>query len=187
MSICADERIVLRRLYSTPKRFYHDFNHAQRVCLDSHRICERLGRDMVALRRASLWHDAIYIVGSNDNEEKSAQALLDFDPKFTRAAELIRLTTINDHLSDDIKFEIDPEAAILLDADLMSLSWDYSCFIDAQKKIGEEAGVGHNIASGHLVFLEKFLSKKRIYRCPGSDTQEIAARENIKQLIEEFQ
>ncbi len=66
--------------------------------------------------KAALWHDAVYVFGASNNEELSATALLDFDASHSEAADLIRLTTIDEHLSDRINFESNPKASILLDA-----------------------------------------------------------------------
>ena len=185
----SDEReiILLRELYATPTRHYHTFGHAMYVACATDELCESNGIEPENVLKAALWHDAVYVFGASNNEELSATALLDFDASHSEAADLIRLTTIDEHLSDRINFESNPKASILLDADLVSLSFEYPDFIVHQKRIGLEAGVGYNIVKGHVDFLQNFLNKERIFRCPNQERRETRARNNIEQLIKEFE
>ena len=96
-------------------------------------LCESNGIEPENVLKAALWHDAVYVFGASNNEELSATALLDFDASHSEAADLIRLTTIDEHLSDRINFESNPKASILLDADIVSLSFEYPDFIVQQK------------------------------------------------------
>lgn len=180
------EIMLLRELYATPTRYYHTFGHAISVTLATDGLCKSNGIEPENVLKAALWHDAVYVFGASNNEELSATALLDFDASQSEAADLIRLTTIDEHLSDRINFESNPKASILLDADLVSLSFKYPDFIVHQKRIGMEAGVGFDIVKGHVDFLQNFLNKERIFRCPNQERRETQARMNIEQLIEEY-
>ena len=180
------ENTILRKLYATPTRYYHTARHAMYVANAVNVFCKSNGIEPESVLKAAYWHDAVYVFGESNNEELSALALLDFDATQTEAADLIRLTTIDEHLSDRINFESNPKASILLDADLVSLSFPYPDFIVHQKRIGLEAGVGYNIVKGHVDFLQKFLDKERIFRCPNQEQREKRARMNIEQLIKEY-
>lgn len=184
----ADEReiMLLRELYATPTRYYHTFGHAISVTRATDELCKSNGIEPENVLKAALWHDAIYVFGTSNNEELSATKLLDFDASHSEAADLIRLTTIDEHLSDRINFESNPKASILLDADLVSLSFEYPDFVVHQKRIGMESGVGFNIVNGHVDFLQNFLIKGRIFRCPNQERRETRARMNIARLIEEY-
>ena len=180
------EIMLLRELYATPTRYYHTFGHAISVTRATDELCKFNGIEPENVSRAALWHDAVYVFGASNNEELSATALLNFDASQSEAADLIRLTTIDEHLSDRINFESNPKASILLDADLVSLSFAYPDFIVQQKRIGMESGVGLNIVKGHVDFLQNFLNKERIFRCPNQERRETRARMNIEHLIEEY-
>lgn len=177
---------LLRELYATPTRYYHTFGHAISVARATDELCKTNGIEPENVLKAALWHDAVYVFGASNNEELSATALLNFDASHSEAADLIRLTTIDEHLSDRINFESNPKASILLDADLVSLSFAYPDFIVQQKRIGMESGVGLNIVKGHVDFLQNFLNKERIFRCPSQERRETRARMNIVRLIEEY-
>lgn len=181
------ENMVLRKLYATPTRYYHTASHAMSVSNAVNILCKSNGIEPESVLKAAYWHDAVYVFGATNNEELSALALLDFDASQSEAADLIRLTTIDEHLSDRINFESNPKASILLDADLVSLAYPYPDFIVQQKRIGLEAGVGYTIVKGHADFLQKFLDKEHIFRCPNQEHREKRARMNIEQLIKEYQ
>lgn len=181
------EIMLLQDLYANPMRYYHIFGHAISVARASDELCKSNILWPENVLKAALWHDAVYVFGASNNEELSAQALLNFDASQTEAADLIRLTTIDEHLSDRITFVSNPKASILLDADLVSLSFEYPDFIVQQKLIGMESGVGFNIVKGHVDFLHNFLNKERIFRCPNQERRETRARMNIEQLIKEFE
>lgn len=183
---CWREIMLLQELYATPTRYYHTFGHAMSVARATDELCESIGIEPENVLKAALWHDAVYVFGSSNNEELSATALLNFDASQSEAADLIRLTTIDEHLSDRITFVSNPKASILLDADLVSLSFEYPDFIVQQKLIGMESGVGFNIVKGHVDFLHNFLNKERIFRCPNQERRETRARMNIKLLIKEY-
>ena len=107
------ENTILRKLYATPTRYYHTARHAMYVANAVNVFCKSNGIEPESVLKAAYWHDAVYVFGESNNEELSALALLDFDATQTEAADLIRLTTIDEHLSDRINFESNPKASIL--------------------------------------------------------------------------
>lgn len=173
------------------KRFYHNYEHASYVA----RLCDAMsidllesGKDQNTLYLAAIWHDAVYVPGATDNEEKSAEALLSMDESYTEAAELIRRTTIKDHLSSEVTFENNPLLAILLDADLASLATEsYDKFVENQEKILMENGFSKDDFSISAMFLKQFLIKRSIYRTVyGKEHFEERARRNIQRFVDEY-
>lgn len=167
-------------------RKYHNQGHCQyvaSVCVD---ICKKLDfcDEYSYIEIAALWHDAVYVPGHVDNEYLSAKALLELHPYLVESAGMIRATTIADHLDDCFTWQSNPKQCILLDADLDSLSFDWSKFVEVQCNILAE----HKQAdlSKSAAFLSTFLKKNRIYRCPESEAKESAARANITKLVEWF-
>jgi predicted metal-dependent HD superfamily phosphohydrolase len=162
--------------------------HAQRVAYLSQKWAIDLGMStdrIVICFVAGMWHDAVYKVGELDNEELSAQALLELHPYMKVAADIIRKTTLMDHLSTNITSDNDPLASIVLDADLSSLAEDYDSFLQHQLNIAMEHGLTE-ITTQHCKFLTQFLMKENIYRSPAGAHLEGFARQNIERLNGEF-
>lgn len=181
------ERKLITEYYSTPTRYYHTYEHAFRVATSAQYFAEEhsLGEEQALnCYIAGIWHDAVYVVGNTDNEEQTAQMLLLCHPLKIVPANMVRRTTVADHLSDEITWENDPMQCCLLDADLISLSLRWNFFMEAQKNIAKEHGFD-DVTTEHAKFLVQFLDKKRIYRCPAMDSYEKAARSNIEQLLNE--
>lgn len=179
---------LIHDLYSTPRRYYHTIGHARDVayCSQNWAFDSNLStQEILYCFVAGMWHDAVYKVGELDNEELSAQALLELHPHMQVAADIIRKTTIMDHLSPNITFENDPLTAIVLDADLRSLADEYDDFVRHQVNIAKEHGLS-KITAQHCKFLTQFLVKDNIYRTPAAAHLEELARENINRLNEEF-
>lgn len=181
------ERKLITEYYSTPVRYYHTYEHAFRVAHSAQHLAEENGlteEQSPDCYIAGIWHDAVYVVGNKDNEEQSAQMLLLRHPLKTVPANLVRRTTVADHLSEEIAWENDPMQCCLLDADLISLSLRWIFFMEAQRNIAKEHGLDE-VTLEHAKFLTQFLDKKRIYRCPGMYSYEKSARANIEQLLNE--
>ena len=140
-----------------------------------------------------MYHDAVYVVGAKDNEEKSALLLLEHygdQEEAVVAAGLIRKTTVADHLYGDYTIEKDLLLCILLDADLGSLACDYWLFKRFQLDILEENNMQEDKLYMSALFFQNFYKKDKIYRMqtrfndPNS-YQEISARYNILKLNKE--
>src|SRR3954453_23434222 len=57
--------------YEQPHRAYHDKRHLSEVVAGVALLAEH-ARDLSAVMMAAWWHDAVYEIGSDDNEEASA-------------------------------------------------------------------------------------------------------------------
>lgn len=181
------ERKLITEYYSTPVRYYHTYEHAFQVAMSAQHLAEENGlteEQSLDCYIAGIWYDAVYVVGNKDNEEQSAQMLLLRHPLKTVPANMIRRTTVADHLSEEITWENDPMQCCLLDADLIPLSLKWIFFMEAQRNIAKEHGFS-DVTLEHAKFLTQFLDKKRIYRCPGMEIYEKSARANIEQLLNE--
>src|SRR5262245_31364188 len=106
--------------YQSPGRYYHTLEHVARVLETAERLSNHV-RELAAVRLAAWYHDAVYDPRANDNEERSAEmaraalnALAIAPPLVDRVVQLILATKT--HLTD-----CDPDAAVLLDADLAIL------------------------------------------------------------------
>jgi predicted metal-dependent HD superfamily phosphohydrolase len=136
-------RAAVRRRYAEGHRRYHDLRHLDAVLgnvdvLAAHSPGMPDGA-VEAARLAALWHDAVYVVGAGDNEQRSA-VLAEADlhraaawPQLVaEVVRLIRLTTHHDPTapgagpaegaaSREAVVALDPAGALLCDADLAIL------------------------------------------------------------------
>ena len=134
-------------------------------------------------RPPAWWHDAVYVVGADDNEEASAAlatatlAGWDADPDRTLlVGDLVRATADHDppaHL---------PDALVLCDADMAILASPphrYAVYTDDVRH--EYAAVPDaDFARGRSALLQGLLDRPAIYRTPSAHERwEAAARANV--------
>ena len=133
----------VRRRYAESHRRYHDLRHVDAVLGNVDRIArhspELPPSAVEAARLAALWHDAVYVVGAADNEERSAELAAAQmtgagakDDLASEVARLVRLTAHHDPAaagagpaegaaSREEVVALDPAGALLCDADLAIL------------------------------------------------------------------
>lgn len=122
----------LRARYAEPPRHHHTFAHAAHVAATA----ASLGAARACLL-AAWFHDAVYDPGAPDNEERSAELLLDWladDPDAVRAAALVRTT------SDHRPSPADHQAAVLVDADLAVLGGSEGEYERYRERVRREFG-----------------------------------------------
>jgi predicted metal-dependent HD superfamily phosphohydrolase len=110
-------RANLRRRYAEPHRRYHNLRHLGEV-LDGVDELAGEAEDVEAVRWAAWYHDAVYEIGADDNEERSArlaEAELAWLPAVAEVARLVRLTATHKPAPGD------RNGAVLCDADLRIL------------------------------------------------------------------
>lgn len=195
--------------YYKPHQLYHNFNHAVNVVkavITIYNMKKSIISTDVLI--ASIWHDAIYVPGSDFSEQLSSDAyvhetlklmklimgneeltLVDANTSSTKMiVYLIKNTTIKQHLKERERYGHD-ELNILLDADLSSLAIDdYNWFTYNQSFIVKEQ-IGKGIPTDEDFakcknFLGLFIEKENIYRTSeGYALWETKARNNIEKYI----
>lgn len=188
--------------YDDPTRIYHDLRHLRAV-LD---VIERLADEAVevadtgapagrradavdrrAVTLAAWFHDAVYEVPADDNEEASARLAesvlptYDFDEKTTReVSRLVRLT--RDHAVADG----DVNGAVLCDADLSILASPADRYDDYALEVRAEY---HHLREtvfrqGRADVLGRLLARPALFHTPyGRANWEMAARANIRREL----
>lgn len=177
------DRLVIS--HSEPHRHYHTLEHVAEVL----KVAGRMGRtceNPVAVAFAVWFHDAVYDPTRHDNEARSAELAnaelteMGIESKvIVRVVELIRLT---DHRDSPC----DPDADVLLDADLAILGAGedrYRRYAEAIRR--EYAHVPDEAyRTGRARVLESFLARPRIYRTETMSLEaEAAARRNLADEI----
>ena len=175
--------------YSKPVRFYHTLEHSKQVALLAHNLSTSIPeteQNRFFLWNAALWHDAVYVPGSETNEAESAVALTATIPGMEYAASLIRQTTVVHHASNEVYSDMTLNC--LLDADLGPLSASYQAFKQNQANIMLELDIKAGDAWKVAEFLDThFAAKKTIYRTPkGQHMMEKHARKNIARFVLDF-
>ena len=167
--------------YAEPERFYHTLEHVKSVLAAVAWLADH-ARDRYVVQLATWLHDVVYDSRASDNEERSADFARQLCEKLSipegdRVASLILATKT--HATGD-----DPDAQVLLDADLAVLGADddgYRRYADAIRR--EYAWVPEaDYRAGRRGVLEGFLARPTIFRLLHS--LEAPARRNLAAEIE---
>jgi predicted metal-dependent HD superfamily phosphohydrolase len=180
---------AVRRAYASPRRAYHDIHHVEEVIRRFVEVARDVGWQRPReVYLALLFHDAVYVPGSTDNETRSAELARDLvarylpDPTLDRdrIAQLILLTVAHGKLSPS---DVDPEAALFLDCDMAILGSDVEAFEAYDAAIAVEyADIARaDYLAGRGAFLGRLLARERIFLSEyGHSRWETAARRNVE-------
>ncbi|MGY1802707.1 metal-dependent phosphohydrolase [Blastococcus sp. SYSU D00922] len=172
------EWAALVAAWSEPHRRYHDLAHLAAVL----GLLGELGTgDLVPVRLAAWYHDAVYDPQRPDNEEVSAQraraglrGLVD-DDVAAEVERLVLLTAGHDAAPDDAN------AAVLCDADLAVLAGPPDAYATYASAIRAEYGhlSDEEFTAGRIAVLEHLLSLPTLYRTPAAQPWTATARANM--------
>ena len=172
----------LAERYREPHRRYHDLRHLQEVLQTVDDLADAAD-DVEAVRWAAWFHDAVYDVHRDDNEERSAQlaehdlAALGLDRGMvSEVSRLVRLTATHQPEDDDAN------GAVLCDADLRILAadpWRHAEYVADVR--AEYAHVPDpEFRAGRATVLRALLSSGRLFRTERAYTRwEERARANL--------
>jgi predicted metal-dependent HD superfamily phosphohydrolase len=183
----------LRTRYSEPHRAYHDLAHVDAVLRAVDELAAALHLDPAqheTARLAAWFHDAIYVVARNDNEERSAslaeQTLAEVGADEQLAGEvarLVRLTATHTALDTDLA------AAVLVDADLAILGADSASYRSYAAAVRREYAQvpDDTFRAGRASVLRRLLDRTSLYVTPaGRQRWERAAHENLTDELEQL-
>jgi predicted metal-dependent HD superfamily phosphohydrolase len=166
----------VRKHYGGPGRFYHSLDHIGAM-LETVETLAAFARNLNAVKLAVWLHDVFYDSRASDNEERSAEyaeRLCERTsiPEGRVVSALIQKTKT--HEAGD-----DPDAQVLIDADLAILGTSESAYRTYADQIRQEyAWVPESdYRNGRRQVLERFLVKSRIFHLLGH--LEKPARRNI--------
>jgi predicted metal-dependent HD superfamily phosphohydrolase len=179
----------LVRRYASVSRSYHDDRHLLEV-LDAVDAMADEAENIDAVRLAAWFHDAVYDVRADDNEERSAELAETVLPAYdvddvtvAEVARLVRLTETHDPHAGDANGEV------LCDADLAILASDdsrYATYLE-----GVRAEYRHvddrTFAVGRAAVLREILGLTSMFRTAhGRATWEQRARANVTRELDEL-
>lgn len=175
---------VLCKLYQEPHRYYHTFDHLSQMLwqLDLADIT------CVSVRWATFYHDAYYIPGDLENEQRSADLarnhllLMGVEEKIIQDVEVMIIATKTHQASDDdsevLRSVLDADMAILGVAEK-----DYSAYCEKVRL--EFSAIEETLyCAGRKRFLESVLAQDRIYLTDYFFSEfELQARKNIEKEL----
>lgn len=193
-----------KKLYNRGPRAYHTFDHATEVLKRVGWVEHAVGFvDPDAARLAALYHDAVYVIGSADNESKSAdemwRVVYDSIPEgepitkelndcVDKAAALINATA---HHTTHLGFFTDWDSMLFLDCDMLGFASDWDEFQSNNRNIDKEFSMSvsfnaEKYAEGRIAFLNA-LYRKGIFRSPYiRKLYEKQAKDNLRRYLTEL-
>ncbi len=178
---------LLVACYGENGRFYHNLDHLVQV-LTTIDLLRDVAVDVTAVELAAWFHDAVYNPRRQDNEAASAALAGEWlsvlavpQPRVERVKQLILATQ-----HGQTAVSVDPDVAVLLDADLAVLAADPAQYDRYAQAIRQEYAFVDEVAyrNGRVHILQQFLQRSRLYHTPPMQPKEPLARANIKREIE---
>ncbi len=178
---------MLTRHYSESTRFYHTREHILE-CLQKFNLIKELLKSSDTVQMSIWFHDVIFDIKANDNEEKSALFFSQIanniltDDVIKQVSELIRSTK---HLTSKPDFD----QAYLLDIDLGSFGSEQDkFFLDGENLRKEVPHLSDDeFTKKQIKFLQMLLNRKQIFFTDYfHDKYESIARTNINLQIQEM-
>jgi predicted metal-dependent HD superfamily phosphohydrolase len=173
--------------YADPRRHYHNLGHLQAV-LDAVAALSAEAAEPRVVTIAAWYHDAVYDVRRDDNEERSAllaeQTLSEAGlapAAVAEVARLVRLTAAHNPADRDAN------GAVLCDADLRVLASTDEAYLSYVAAVRAEYGhlSDEQFRSGRSTVLEPLLALPTLYRTAhGQSAWEAAARRNLTGELE---
>ncbi len=173
--------------YAEPHRRYHDLAHLDQVLRRVDELAAHAS-DIDAVRLAAWFHDAVYDIGAEDNEQRSAdlartvlRELRVGDAVVAEVERLVRLTATHDPSDSDA------DGAVLCDADLAILAADPAGYSSYAEAVREEYAdvVDPAFASGRAKVLRSLLDRPSLYRTSYAHARwEESARANVAAELE---
>ena len=181
----------LKARYSEPQRHYHTWQHIEALLRHFDGIADALNNPTAVLW-ALYWHDAIYDPHAPDNEDKSAELMIDaarteLDVNSLELAEKIIRATKKHQIPEGLSPTDADDLALFLDVDLSILGADNAVFDGYECQIRDEYAFVplelYRQARGGI--LKGFLNRERLYFTDHfHDLWETQARANLTRSIE---
>ena len=174
----------LVRCYSEPGRFYHGWNHLTHCLREFDRAASQM-RVPDAVELALWFHDAVYVPGAVDNEQRSADLFsqwgrIGFSPMLIeKICDLILITMHRQPPNEG-------DESYIVDIDLSGFGMNWTDFLhDSWNVRKEHSHVPDALYyPAHARFLKMLLNRPRIFHTDFFyDCYEESARRNINRLL----
>jgi predicted metal-dependent HD superfamily phosphohydrolase len=171
----------LEKAHTEKGRHYHDFTHLENLFLELNAVRNQIN-DWDTVSFSVFYHDAIYNVRKQDNEERSADLAvaslkaIGYPPdRIERCKAQIIATKSHNLLNDN-------DANLFTDADLSILGKDWDTYESYVQNIRKEYKIYPNVLYkvGRKKVLKHFIEMERIFKTDYfRDKYEVQARENL--------
>ena len=192
LGIVSDDSVVnayhdILNRYSEPHRKYHNVEHIKH-CLSEFETVKHLASDANVLELAIWYHDAVYDINADNNEELSAALAKDVMNGFSLPTNVVEkvgeiiIATKHDETPTDY------DTKLMLDIDISNIG-QADEFEKDNKLIREEySSVSDNLfANGRSNILKSFLNRPNIYLTDFFQKKyEDSARKNIASSIKKL-
>ena len=175
---------VVKR-YSDPARYYHNLDHITQLLLQLLSVKDQV-MDWNAMLFAIYYHDIIYDVLKNDNEEKSAKYASERMIKLEAPTEQIALCTQHILATKSHSANENADTNLFTDADLSILGSDWKTYDNYCQLIRQEYAFYPDLLykSGRKKVLHRFLAMDKIFKTEIFYNQfEEQARQNIAEEL----
>jgi len=179
------EYVDLCRRYAEPHRAYHTLAHI-RHCLEEFEPARSLAPHPEAVELAIWYHDAVYATRATDNEERSAELLMDSARKAALPEEWAHKAADLVLASKHREPPADPDAQLFVDVDLAILGQPWERFAEYEKAIRKEYEWVPSwlFARKRAAVLKAFLARPTLYCTPYfREKYEGPARGNIARSL----
>ncbi len=174
--------------YAEPARAYHTAEHI-RDCLAQFDLSRHTAQRPDEVEAAIWFHDAVYLPGASDNENRSARlaqtTLADARAPLEVAHRITGLVLATQHLA----IPSEPDEALLCDIDLSILGRTPEAFDEFEGRIRREyAWVPEPVYRGaRAEILAGFLRRRSIFQTDYfRDRYEVPARTNLERMISQL-
>ena len=174
--------------YAEPARAYHTAEHI-RDCLSQFDPSRHTALRPDEVEVAIWFHDAVYLPGASDNEDRSAglarTTLADAGAPLDMAQRIAELVLATQHLA----IPRDPDAALLCDIDLSILGRSPEAFDEFERRIRREYSWVPEAMyrSARAEILEGFMRRRSIYQTDFfRESYEAPARANLARILKEL-
>lgn len=174
--------------YTAKKRHYHNLSHVNYMIEKAMEYRDRL-KDYDTLLFSTFWHDIIYNITRQDNEQKSADFAGDRLTKLSLPAEKIAQCRKQIIATKDHQDKSDSDTGYFLDFDLAILGESPEVYKDYSRKIREEYSIYPDFLykTGRKKVIQHFLAMDRIFRTNEfQDAYGQQAVENLRTELEEL-
>jgi predicted metal-dependent HD superfamily phosphohydrolase len=188
---CSDQKLIeelwteIKKKYSSSKRHYHNLAHIENLLslLQQHKNAIN---DWDTVLFAIFYHDIVYKVLKNDNEEKSALLAQKRITQINYPENKIQLCVLHILATKSHEISLNKDTNLFTDADLAILGFDWKDYKDYYQKIRKEYAIYPDFLynSGRKKVLSHFLSMPQIYKTKlFLDLYEQKARENVEREL----
>lgn len=175
--------------YASPHRHYHTLDHLENLLVQLNAIKGEI-KNWNAILFTLFYHDIIYDVSKQNNEEESADLAVKRMKEIAVSEDMVMLCMEQILATKSHLISIDQDTNYFTDADLSILGQIWVKYSDYYKSIRSEFEIYPNLQYnfGRRRVLEHFLSMERIFKTDYFYNRfEVQAKVNLKRELELYQ